>query len=213
VKLERSVNPHAFGWLHADREAWNHKPDAGKSDHALRSQPVAMVVRKLPYLKDIKFEDRRWALWQARQTDDLLQRYCYSLGNMIIVPHFYTNTLRGLLDERKEAFKRKGYDAVLKIFRPMFDEAELLCLRTQILTEIKDQVKEAFQEIQRHEDTRLLADRSERISHDMNKAKELLLLFNLQRAFPVEALKISILIDQLQAKLDGAEISQQEFGR
>jgi hypothetical protein len=174
----------------------------------VKSLPVSVVYTRFTPLRDVKPPDRRWIITQAREIDALLQAYSYKMGNLQIVPNFYVPELNDLLREKEEDSKARGYSAAFRILHPKFDEREIQYIRTQVLVDVKDQIKEAIRMMIHFEKTQSVHTHSNEINGTISKARQLLMLFNLETVFPAETLKISKLMDVLNEKIGDQSIPE-----
>jgi len=129
---------------------------------------------------------------------DICNEYCFKVGTLYILPRPYFPLIHDFLMKVKDDYHDRGYNPLFKILSVSLSWEEYKDLLRLILGRLRWRLEEWLKALEGKEvDERSLSD----IYKETVKAKELILIFRLERIFPGEVVKLQDLIGILNERV------------
>jgi hypothetical protein len=148
-----------------------------------------------------------WVQNYRQEVEYFCDRNCFKIGTFYILPKPYFPVIDRFLREANKDYREKGYRPTFKVLKANFPEMEYTVLRGLILNRVFMTLEKC---LNRLDEEILIKNRVslslvQKISGDLAKVNELMLLFHLDKYFPGRMNRLYDLINILQEKIAGYE--------
>ncbi len=168
-----------------------------KSSHILHNEIVYLVLLEFP-AEDKSDENLAWLLTSRSQVEEFCNEYCFKVGASHILPKPYFPIVDSLLSKAKIEYRKRGYSPTFKFLQVNLQDADYLDLQRLILNRIQSRLEVSLSKLEDEgiDDGLLFGALKE-----VTRANELMLIFQLSKAYPREATRVYDLTGILNEKV------------
>jgi len=172
-----------------------------KSSHTLHNEIVYLVLLEFP-AEDESDENLAWLLTSRSEVEEFCNEYCFKVGALHILPKPYFPTVDSFLSKAKIEYRRRGYSPTFKFLQVNLQDVDYLDLQRLILNRIQSRLEVSLSKLEDKGTDGLLFS----VSKEVTRANELMLIFQLSKAYPREVTRVYDLIDILNDKVSEFEL-------
>lgn len=173
-----------------------------KSSHTLHNEIVYLVLLEFP-AEDESDENLAWLLTSKSEVEEFCNEYCFKVGALHILPKPYFPTVDSFLSKAKIEYRKRGYSPTFKFLQVNLQDVDYLDLQRLILNRIQSRLEVVLSRLEDEvTDDGLLFSALKEVT----RANELMLIFQLSKAYPGEATRVYDLIDILNEKVSEFEL-------
>lgn len=168
-----------------------------KSSHILNNEIIYLVLLEFP-AEDKSDENLAWLLTSRSEVEEFCNEYCFKVGALHILPKPYFPIVDSFLSKAKIEYRKRGYSPTFKFLQVNLQGADYLDLQRLILDRIQSRLEVSLSKLEDEgiDDGFLLSALKE-----VTRANELMLIFQLSKAYPREATRVYDLIGILNEKV------------
>ena len=170
---------------------------ACKSGYVLNGEMVYLVLLEFP-LEDQRDENLPWLRAFRSEVEEFCDEHCFKVGALHILPKPYFPLVESFLRKARREYKGRGYHPTFKFLKANLAGRDYLDLQTLILDRTQWRLEICLSRLESEElNNGLLSD----ALREVTKANELILIFQLSKAFPRETTRVYDLISILNEKI------------
>jgi hypothetical protein len=128
----------------------------------------------------------------------ICEEYCFKLGKIYILPKTYLVIVEELLQNMETKYLNKGYSPLLKVMRLSLYQEEYKEFLKLVLDRVQLKLENNLRILEKKETAK---QETKNIFREFMKNKELALIFQLEKIFPREIMKIQDLTSILNERI------------
>lgn len=164
-----------------------------------------MVILEFPSESEVG-EDLSWLKNMRSKVEEFCDEHSFKIGALRILPKPYFPFVERFLRKVKGECQEKGHHPTFKFLKATLQGVEYRDLQRLILDQTRSRLERCLTDLGKGLNERCVVE----VSREVAKANELILIFQLNRAFPEEAVRLYDLISILNEKISDYRVKASE---
>jgi len=144
-----------------------------------------------------------WLQSRRSEVERFCDEHCFKIGALHILPKLYFPFVESFIRKARGEYKKRGFDPTFKFLQVNLQGTDYIDLQRLIIDRTRSRLETSLSKLESEElSNDLLSDAMK----EVRKASELMLIFQLSKAFPSDATRVYDLMGILKEKLSEFEL-------